>query len=136
MDWELLTSLRRTCPQNAAVDRAINLDQNPFSSSVVDKSFYNQIMLRRGVFQIDQELAIDSLTKPTVAAIASSSDFTTKFGQAMVKLGAIQVLTGTEGEIGGHAERSTDQHGLLYLIDIKYHVFICKIMSVISYLIS
>ncbi|XP_022007943.2 peroxidase 60 [Helianthus annuus] len=99
MDWELLTSLRRTCPQNAAVDRAINLDQNPFSSSVVDKSFYNQIMLRRGVFQIDQELAIDSLSKPTVAAIASSSDFTTKFGQAMVKLGAIQVLTGTQGEI-------------------------------------
>ncbi|KAI7755276.1 hypothetical protein M8C21_002421, partial [Ambrosia artemisiifolia] len=99
MDWALLSSLRRTCPQNATVDRAANLDQNPFSSSVVDKSFYNQIMLHRGVLQIDQELAIDSLSKSTVATIASSSDFTTKFGQAMVKLGAIQVLTGTQGEI-------------------------------------
>ncbi|KAI7753634.1 hypothetical protein M8C21_010152, partial [Ambrosia artemisiifolia] len=90
MDLALLSSLRRTCPQNATVNRAVNLDQNPFSSSMVDKSFYNQIMLRRGVLQIDQELAIDSLSKSTVAAIASSSDFTTKFGQAMVKLGAIQ----------------------------------------------
>ncbi|XP_076893647.1 peroxidase 60-like [Bidens hawaiensis] len=99
MDFALLTSLRRTCPQTSTVDRTINLDQNPFSSSVVDKSFYSQIMFGRGVLQIDQQLAIDNLSKWTVAAIARSSDFTTKFGQAMVKLGATQVLTGTQGEI-------------------------------------
>ncbi|KAI3523253.1 hypothetical protein L1887_01313 [Cichorium endivia] len=99
MDLALLASLRRTCPQNATVDGKANLDQNPFSSGVVDKSFYSQIMLRRGVLQIDQQLAVDGLSKSTVAAIAGSSDFTTKFGQAMVKLGATQVLTGTQGEI-------------------------------------
>ncbi|XP_076953771.1 peroxidase 60-like [Bidens hawaiensis] len=58
-----------------------------------------QIMLHRGVLKFDQDLALDSLTKSTVAAIARSSDFTTKFGQAMVKMGAIQVLTGKQGEI-------------------------------------
>ncbi|KAI3688098.1 hypothetical protein L1987_81806 [Smallanthus sonchifolius] len=99
MDLGLLTWLRLTCAKNATVDRTANLDQNPFSSAVVDKSFYSQIMLHRGVLQIDQELALDSLSKSTVEAIAHSFDFTTKFGQAMVKMGAIQVLTGTQGEI-------------------------------------
>ncbi|GJW49456.1 peroxidase 60-like protein [Tanacetum coccineum] len=99
MDRFLLSSLKRTCPQFSNVDRTANLDQNPFSSAVVDKSFYTQIMQRRGVLQIDQELALDSLTKSTVEAIARSADFNFKFGQAMVKLGATQVLTGTQGEI-------------------------------------
>ncbi|KAJ9554793.1 hypothetical protein OSB04_009407 [Centaurea solstitialis] len=99
MDFSLLISLRRTCPQSATVDRTANLDQNIFSSQVVDKSFYSQIMRGRGVLQFDQQLALDSLSKSTVAAIAGSSDFTTRFGQAMVKLGAVQVLTNTQGEI-------------------------------------
>ena len=99
MIFSLLTSLRRTCPQSSNVDRTANLDQNPFSSQVVDKSFYTQIMMRRGVLQIDQQLALDSLSKSTVATIVGSSDFTTRFGQAMVKLGVVQVLTGTQGEI-------------------------------------
>ncbi|KAI3823324.1 hypothetical protein L1987_04759 [Smallanthus sonchifolius] len=99
MDLALLSSLRRTCVQNATIDRTANLDQNPFSSAVVDKSFYSQIMMHRGVLKFDQDVALDNLSKSTVAAIARSSDFTTKFAQAMVKMGAIQVLTGKQGEI-------------------------------------
>ncbi|KAK9079175.1 hypothetical protein SSX86_000845 [Deinandra increscens subsp. villosa] len=99
MDAGLLTWLRITCAKNATVDRTANLDQNPFSSAVVDKSFYSQIMLHRGVLQIDQELALDRLSSSTVAAIARSSDFSAKFGQAMVKMGAVQVLTGAQGQI-------------------------------------
>ncbi|GJS00595.1 retrovirus-related pol polyprotein from transposon TNT 1-94 [Tanacetum coccineum] len=56
----------------------------------MDNSFYKQIMMRRGILEIDQQLAEDRLSKSTVKAIASSSDFNTKFGQAMVKLGGIQ----------------------------------------------
>ncbi|KAI7753635.1 hypothetical protein M8C21_010153 [Ambrosia artemisiifolia] len=99
MDLALLTSLRRTCAQNTTIDRTANLDQNPFSSAVMDKSFYSQIMMHRGVLKFDQDVALDSSTKSTVATIARSSDFNTKFGQAMVKMGAIQVLTGKQGQI-------------------------------------
>ncbi|KAL7594823.1 hypothetical protein Lser_V15G28778 [Lactuca serriola] len=116
MDLALLTSLRRTCPRNATVDGKANLDQNSFSSAVVDKSFYTQIMLRRGVLQIDQELAVDGLSKSTVAAIAGSSDFTTKFGQAMVKLGGTHVLTGTQGEIRKSC-RSVNSQTLMALVN-------------------
>ncbi|XP_071729600.1 peroxidase 60-like [Rutidosis leptorrhynchoides] len=99
MDLKLLASLRRTCPQDGSVDSAVNLDQNSTSSEVMDKSFYNQIILHKGILQIDQELALDRLSRSTVAAIAKSSDYNTKFGQAMVKMGTIQVLTGTQGQI-------------------------------------
>ncbi|XP_059627030.1 peroxidase 60 [Cornus florida] len=95
----LLMSLRLRCPQNAASDGTANLDQNPFSSLIVDNSYYRQIMLLKGVLQIDQELALDPLTNATVATIARGFDFSTRFGQAMVKLGAVEVLTGTQGEI-------------------------------------
>ncbi|KAA8544261.1 hypothetical protein F0562_022273 [Nyssa sinensis] len=95
----LLNFLKFKCPQNATVDNTANLDQNPPSSLIVDKSYYRQILLDKGILQIDQELASDPLSQPTVTTIANSYDFCTRFGQAMVKLGAVQVLTGTQGEI-------------------------------------
>ncbi|KAL1557607.1 peroxidase [Salvia divinorum] len=99
MDVTLRMTLVVRCPPNAKVDNNVNLDQNSTSSMVVDNSYYKQIVKRRGILQIDQDLALDPLSKPTVEAIASGSDFNARFGQAMVKLGGVQVLTGTQGEI-------------------------------------
>ncbi|XWS28554.1 hypothetical protein CRYUN_Cryun25bG0080100 [Craigia yunnanensis] len=99
MDPALLKNLTLICPKNSTANQPVNLDQNPLSSSILDNSFYNQIILRRGILQIDQELALDPLTNATVARIATSKDFPARFGQAMVKLGAVDVLTGSEGEI-------------------------------------
>ncbi|XP_034222619.1 peroxidase 60 [Prunus dulcis] len=96
----LLGRLRRICPQNSAGTNATNLDQNPQSSFIVDNSFYKEIVARRGILQIDQELALDPITQATVTALANNgtNSFATKFGQAMVKLG-VEVLTGSQGEI-------------------------------------
>lgn len=99
MDPKLASTLRRTCPQDSGFSKLVNLDQNPLSSMTVDNSFYKQIVSHRGVLKIDQELALDPLTKDTVTAIAKGVDFSRKFGQVMVKLGAVGVLTGNKGEI-------------------------------------
>lgn len=99
MDLFLAKELRRRCPQNSTTDNTVNLDQNLLSSLVVDNSYYKQILMHKGILQIDQELALDPSTQSTVTYIASGSDFRTQFGQAMVKLGAVQVLTGNQGEI-------------------------------------
>ena len=99
MEATLLTALRARCPQNTKVDNEVNLDQNPLSSMVVDNSYYKQIVKKRGILQIDQDLALDPLSKTTVEAIASGFNFNEKFGQAMIKLGGVQVLTGTQGQI-------------------------------------
>lgn len=99
MDHLLLNSLRLNCPQNATFDNTVNLDQGPLSSTVVDNSYYQQILINKGIVQFDQRLALDSRTKSTVRALATGLDFSTRFGQAMVKMGEIQVLTGRHGEI-------------------------------------
>ncbi|KAJ0083991.1 hypothetical protein Patl1_30386 [Pistacia atlantica] len=99
MDLSLLETLKKMCPQNSTGFNTVNLDQNPKSASIVDNSFHKQIKMHRGVLQIDQDLALDSLTKATVDKVANGFDFSTKFGRAMVKMGAIQVLTGKQGEI-------------------------------------
>ncbi|CAI0417342.1 unnamed protein product, partial [Linum tenue] len=77
----------------------VNLDQNPFSPLVLDNSYYQNILLRRGVLQIDQELGMNRFTRPIIANLANSVDFPARFGAAMVRLGAVGVLTGTQGEI-------------------------------------
>ncbi|XP_009384731.2 peroxidase 60 [Musa acuminata AAA Group] len=100
MDPALVATLRRRCPQNLVVDSPVNLDQNASSANTVDDSFYKQIVAKRGVLQIDQRIALDAATGATVALLAGGRmDFSTRFGSSMVKLGAVEVLTGTQGEI-------------------------------------
>ncbi|GMH07336.1 hypothetical protein Nepgr_009176 [Nepenthes gracilis] len=99
MSPSLLASLRKTCPLNSPTDSPIALDQNPRSVNTVDNSFYKQIVARRGVLQIDQQLALDSQTKAIVQNLANATDFGTRFGRAMAKLSTVGVLTGNQGEI-------------------------------------
>ena len=109
MQPSLAFFLRLRCPQSSTVDNTVNLDQGGSSadllgeptSNIVDNSFYKQIVFHRGVLQIDQALALHQLTKDTVntVAFAPNDYFLTKFQQAMVKLGAVEVLTDAQGEI-------------------------------------
>lgn len=100
MDSKLVQELRRKCPQSSSTDGIINLDQNSTSSNTMDVSFYKQINIRRGILQIDQQLAIDEMTSKMVKDIANSNDFLFRFGQAMVNLGSVRVKSkATGGEI-------------------------------------
>ncbi|GAB2274591.1 hypothetical protein Dimus_009359 [Dionaea muscipula] len=95
----LLASLRKTCPKNSPGLNAIALDQNTSSVDIVDNSFYKQIVGHRGVLQIDQELALDRSTRGIVRFLSNASDFPARFGSSMVHLGAVGVLTGSQGQI-------------------------------------
>ncbi|CAM8879266.1 unnamed protein product [Rhodiola kirilowii] len=100
LDQALAKTLRQRCPLSATVDRSVNLDQNNSSSNTMDKSIYSQLLLKKGILELDQNLASHFLTRKNVSSLASGAvDFQARFGQAMIKMGAIQVLTGTKGEI-------------------------------------
>ncbi|KAG6789160.1 hypothetical protein POTOM_005250 [Populus tomentosa] len=99
MNTTLLKTLQPLCPQNSGSNNSANLDQDPLKSSSVDKSFFEQIRLGNGILEVDQQLALDSNTRFSVARVAGSDDFSFQFGRAMIKLGAVDVKIGKDGEI-------------------------------------
>ncbi|KAK9682107.1 hypothetical protein RND81_10G050900 [Saponaria officinalis] len=99
MDKSLVTKLKGICGSNPNVDPTAFLDQN--TSKVFDNAYYNDIKNGKGVLQIDQELALDPISANLVTnmAVASDAQFKQNFAKAIVKMGNIQVLEGTAGEI-------------------------------------
>ncbi|URE15702.1 peroxidase [Musa troglodytarum] len=98
MDPAFVAMLRKRCPQTSAVDNSVFLDNG--TPSTVDNSYYKQLLAKRGVLKVDQNLAMDAATNGTVKSLASGSlSFPSLFGNAMVKMGSIQVLTGAQGQI-------------------------------------
>ncbi|KAL2464472.1 Peroxidase 44 [Forsythia ovata] len=101
MDSALAARLLRTCgttsrPLNR--DPTVFLDQN--TSFIFDNQFYNQIRSKKGILQIDQQLALDRSSAPIVSSFASNQNaFQQNFANAMIKMANIQVLAGKAGEI-------------------------------------
>ncbi|XP_052173461.1 peroxidase 57-like [Diospyros lotus] len=94
MDPALVSELQQTCGKQSTAF----LDQN--TSFVLDNQFYNQVLLKRGVMRIDQELTLNKASAPIVSGFASNAGgFQQRFAAAMVKMGSIEVLVGSAGEI-------------------------------------
>jgi len=97
MDPALKAKLVKLCGSRDD-DPSTPLDQN--TSLLVDNGFYQQILTKKGVLQIDQQLALDKSTKGFVTDFASSgAEFQKSFANAMVKMGSVDVLVGSQGEI-------------------------------------
>jgi peroxidase len=101
MDPKLAQELRGKCPDKSTFDGTVNLDQDFFSSNVVDGSFYRQIQSSRGILQIDQQIATDEKTSEIVRGLAKGNgdEFFVRFGQAMARLGSVRVKDKNNGEI-------------------------------------
>lgn len=96
MDSALVTQLVKTCGSGS--DPTAFLDQG--TSFVVDNQYYKQVLAKKGILKIDQELATDKSSSGIVSTLASdSAGFRQKFADAMVKMGGVEVLTGTAGNI-------------------------------------
>lgn len=101
MDPSLKDKLVQLCgqmPMKLSEDPTAFLDQN--TSMVIDNGFYSELLKERGVLQIDQLLASENSTRGIVERLASDKEgFLKKFADAMVKLGNVEVLVGSQGEI-------------------------------------
>ncbi|KAF7147732.1 hypothetical protein RHSIM_Rhsim03G0048900 [Rhododendron simsii] len=96
MDPALVSTLLNLCGTQS--DPTAFLDQStPF---VVDNQYYNDILSRRGILQIDQELALDDSSASIVSGFANDAlGFQQSFADALVKMGSIDVLVGDAGQI-------------------------------------
>jgi len=62
MNTTLLKTLQTLCPRNSGRSNSANLLQNPRGSSVVDKSYYEQIRQGNELLRVGQLLALDPNT--------------------------------------------------------------------------
>ncbi|KAH0764542.1 hypothetical protein KY285_000413 [Solanum tuberosum] len=98
MSQWLLAELKDKCPRISLIfDNTYPLDVK--TPSLVDNSYFQEIKKGNGVLQIDQQIALDELTKNIVDDIVNDPDFYTKFGEAMMKLGRVEVLIDGQGEV-------------------------------------
>ncbi|XP_010467987.1 PREDICTED: peroxidase 57-like [Camelina sativa] len=96
MDSNLVANLTSICA--ASENPSTGLDRS--TPLTFDNAFFGEIRARRGVLQLDQRLATDEATSSVVAQYAADNDlFKRQFAIAMVKMGAVGVLTGENGDI-------------------------------------
>ncbi|BAF11973.1 peroxidase 70 [Oryza sativa Japonica Group] len=92
-------SLRASCPQAGGDTNLAPLDSTP---NAFDNAFFTDLIAGRGLLHSDQELyrgdgsGTDALVR---VYAANPARFNADFAAAMVRMGAIRPLTGTQGEI-------------------------------------
>ncbi|KAF7028697.1 hypothetical protein CFC21_040566 [Triticum aestivum] len=90
--------LQALCPSspNAATTTAVD----PTTPAVLDNNYYKLLSLNLGLFFSDNQLRTNATLNTSVNSFAANETlWKQKFVAAMVKMGNIEVLTGTQGEI-------------------------------------
>ncbi|XP_073156618.1 peroxidase 27-like [Henckelia pumila] len=99
LDPAYVRTLKRQCPPPKGNN---TVEMDPKSSKTFDIDYYTTVVRNRGLFQSDAALLNNTVTNAYVQAHAASSgtsSFFQDFAASMVKMGKIQVLTGSAGEI-------------------------------------
>ncbi|CAL5184131.1 unnamed protein product [Lathyrus oleraceus] len=95
-----LTQLRTICPNGGPGTNLTNFD--PTTPDKFDKNYYSNLQVKNGLLQSDQELFSTS-GADTISIVnkfsANQSAFFESFKAAIIKMGNIGVLTGSQGEI-------------------------------------
>jgi peroxidase len=103
LDPAYAANLRRTkCP--TPTDNTTIVEMDPGSFRTFDLSYYRGVLKRRGLFQSDAALITNAAAKADILSVVNGPPvlFFQVFAASMVKMGAIEVKTGSEGEIRKH----------------------------------
>ncbi|XP_038896308.1 peroxidase 57-like [Benincasa hispida] len=98
LDPIFATTLREKCPFGSGFDKTADLDN--VTPNHLDVQFFENLKNKMGVLSSDQAIATDPLTAAIVSTYQGNRAIWMRdFSAAMVKMGKLQVLTGTQGEI-------------------------------------
>jgi peroxidase len=90
--------LKAICPRPGLFDVTVDMDQ--VTPLKFDTQYYKNLQAKKSVLSSDQVLFTDSRTRPLVNKFAGDpAAFMAAFNKAMVKMGNINTLRGTLGEI-------------------------------------
>ncbi|GMN51746.1 hypothetical protein TIFTF001_020901 [Ficus carica] len=88
--------LKSKCAPN---DRVTTVEMDPNSSLIFDSNYYKILKANKGLFQSDAALLTNRIARSTVEQLVHQYAFFKEFAQSMKRMGAVEVLTGTAGEI-------------------------------------
>ncbi|PWA46198.1 peroxidase [Artemisia annua] len=102
IDASFLPTLRNLCPNGGDGTTRVTLDTGSVRN--FDNSYYSNLRNRRGVLESDAALWNNPATQTLVNRFLGLRGllglrFNLEFGRSMVKMGNIEVKTGTQGEI-------------------------------------
>uniref|UniRef100_A0A0A9FIU9 Peroxidase n=1 Tax=Arundo donax TaxID=35708 RepID=A0A0A9FIU9_ARUDO len=77
------------------------VEMDPGSHLTFDLGYYRAVLKHRGLFRSDAALLTDAAARADVAGVAAGPEevFFQVFARSMARMGAVQVKTGTEGEV-------------------------------------
>jgi len=94
------TLLQALCPSNANSSTPTTTVIDPSTPAVLDNNYYKLLPLNMGLFFSDNQLRVNSTLNASVNSFAANETlWKEKFVAAMIKMGNIEVLTGSQGEI-------------------------------------
>ncbi|TKY71451.1 Cationic peroxidase 2 [Spatholobus suberectus] len=96
IDPSFVPFMRQICPQNQPTKR-VALDTG--SQFKFDTSYFANLKRGHGILRSDQVLWTDASTRGIVQKFLATGPFNVEFGKSMVKMGNIELKTGTHGEI-------------------------------------
>ncbi|XP_062083478.1 peroxidase 5-like [Humulus lupulus] len=100
MDPDFARELKKKCPDSTRGNDAPLVPLDGLTPNRLDNKYYVGLKNGRGVLSSDQSLMSSSLTAKMVRNKARRGEaWGKKFAEAMVKMGSIDVLTGSSGEI-------------------------------------
>lgn len=98
IDSELATSLKSNCPITGSDDTLSPLDAT--SPVIFDNAYFKNLVNNKGLLHSDQQLFSGGSTDSHVTTYSTNSaTFYVDFAHAMVKMGNLSPLTGTDGQI-------------------------------------
>ncbi|VFQ83290.1 unnamed protein product [Cuscuta campestris] len=101
MHAKYVKTLKKRCPPG---DTTTTVEMDPGSAKHFDDGYYRRLTQRRGLLSSDAALvsaaaAQDHVDVKQFISNSSTTAFFRAFGESMVRMGKIGVLTGTNGEI-------------------------------------
>ncbi|KAG0518679.1 hypothetical protein BDA96_09G197200 [Sorghum bicolor] len=100
LDLAYMARLRGKC--TSLDDNTTLVEMDPGSFKTFDLSYFANVAKRRGLFHSDGALLTDPTTRAYVLRHATGNykeEFFADFAASMLKMGAVDVLTGSQGEI-------------------------------------
>ncbi|KAF3971978.1 hypothetical protein ACB098_10G086800 [Castanea mollissima] len=80
-------------------DTTTTVEMDPGSFQKFDSHYYNILLQKKGLFLSDAALLTNKQAKYTIQELVRQNEFFEEFAKSMKRMGAVQVLTGTAGQI-------------------------------------